>query len=116
MFWRVSNYSLQAMEKTNFCTLLFLVFSTSFCNANDYKYDDYKYEYNYQENYDYDNQEPEDYTDDYSQGLNDYYDQNLLAPQNRPPLPMPPPPPMGKMTFFLFWIWWNIVTELKPYK
>ena len=106
MFYGVSNYNLQAMEKTNFCILLFLVFSTSFCNANDYKYDNYKYEYNYHENYDYDIQEPEDYTDDdYSQGLNDYYDPNLLAPQNPPPIPMPPPPPsMGKMTFFLFQI------------
>ena len=116
MFWRVSNYSLWVMEKTHFCILLFLAFLASLCNSNDYEYDNYKYdEYDY-ENYDYNNQKPEDYTDDYSQGLNDYYDQNLLAPQNPPPLPMPPPPPMGKMTFFLFWIWWNIVTELKPYK
>ena len=105
MFYGVSNYNLQAMEKTNFfILLLFLLFFSSLSNANDYKYyDNYKYdENNYHENYDYDIQEPEDYTDDYSQGLNDYYDQNLLAPQNPPSLPMPPPPPMGKMTFFLF--------------
>ena len=85
------------MEKTNFCILLFVVLLTSLCNSQyaDYKNDDFN------EYYDYNNQNPEDYTDDYSQGLNDYYDQNLLAPQNPRPLPMPPPP-MGKMTFFLF--------------
>ena len=102
MFWVVSNYSLLAMEKTNFCIFLFLVFLTSLSNSNDY---DYEYDdYDYYQNYDYGNQKPEDYTDDYSQELNEYYDQNLLAPPNLPaPLPMlpPPPPPMGKMTFFL---------------
>ena len=84
MFWLVSNYNLQAMEKTNSCILLFLVFLTPMCNSNDYTYDSYEYdEYYY-----------------------DYYDQNLLAPQNPPqlpPIPLPtPPPPMGKITFFLF--------------
>ena len=83
------------MEKSNSCILLFLVFLTSFCNAQDYRYDDYNYD-NYDE-YDYDNQKPEDYTDDYSQDLNYYYDQNLLTPSNPTP---PPPPPMSKMTFF----------------
>ena len=94
MFWIVSNYSLWAMEKTNFCILLFMVLLTSLCNSQyDYTYDDYENdEYNYNEYYDYNNQKSED-----------YYDQNLLAPPNLPaPLPMPPPPPpMGKMTFFL---------------
>ena len=94
MFWGVSNYSLLAMERTNFCIFLFLVFLTSLCNSNDYKYyDDYKYD-DYIYDYDYDNQKPEDYIDDYSQELNEYYDQNLLAPPN------PPAPPMSKMTFF----------------
>jgi len=84
------------MEKTNFCTFLFLVFSSVLCNTDDYnyKYDDYPYD----ENYDYNNQKPEDYTDDYSQGFNDYYDQNLPAFPNPPPsIPIPPPPqpPMG---------------------
>ena len=89
MFLGVSNYSLWAMKKTNFCNLLFLVFLRVLCNSNDYNYDNYKYDdYNYLENYDYDYQRPEDYTDDYSsQGLNDYYDQNLLRPPNPPPLP-----------------------------
>ena len=92
--WGVSNYSLLAMEKTSFCIFLFLVFLTSLCNSNDYKYyDDYKYD-DYIYDYDYDNQKPEDYIDDYSQELNEYYDQNLLAPPN------PPAPPMSKMTFF----------------
>ena len=92
MFWEVSNYNLWPMEKTNFCTFLFLVFSSVLCNSEDYnyKYDDYPYD----ENYDYDNQKPEDYTDDYSQGFNDYYDQNQIA--------FPNPPPMGKITFFSF--------------
>ena len=73
MFWIVSNYNLQAMEKTNSCILLFLVFLTSFCNSQD-RYDDY----NYYDEYDYNNQQPEDYTDDYSQELNDYlYDLKL---------------------------------------
>ena len=99
MFWEVSNYNLRAMEKTNFCILLFFVFLTSMCNSNDYTYDSYEYdEYYYQEKYDYNNQNTEDYTD--------YYDQNLLAPPNPPPLPpIPPPetpPPMGKITFFYF--------------
>ena len=92
MFWIVSNYSLWAMEKTNFCILLFVGFFKSFCNSQDYRYDDYNYD-NYDE-YDYNNQNPEDYTDDYSQELNEYYDQNQLAPPN------PPAPPMSKMTFF----------------
>ena len=103
MFWIVSNYSLWAMEKTNFCILLFVGFFASFCNSQDYRYDDYNYD-NYDE-YDYNNQNPEDYTDDYSQDLNDYYDQNLLPPNPplSPPIPPPiPPPPMGKMTFFSF--------------
>ena len=87
------------MEKTNFYNFLFLVFLTSFCNSNDYEYENYKYdEYDYLENYNYDNQKPEDYTDytdDYSQGLDDYYDQNLFGPPNPPRLPTPPPP-MGR--------------------
>jgi len=86
------------MEKTNFCMLLFVLFFTSLCKSQDYRYDDYNYEY------DYNNQQPEDYTDDYSQDLYDYYDQDILAPPNSPlppPIPPPiPPPPMGKMTFF----------------
>ena len=98
MFWWVSNYSMKSMEKTYFCILLFLLFSTSVCNPVDYKNEDYKNdEYNYNEYYDYNNQKPEDYTDDYSQDLNYYYDQNLLTPSNPTP---PPPPPMSKMTFF----------------
>ena len=97
MFWIVSNYNLWVMEKTNFCILLFVIFLTSLCYSQDYRYDDYNYD-----EYDYNNQNPEDYTDDYSQELNEYYDQNLLAPPNLPaPQPMLPPP-MGKMTFFLF--------------
>ena len=109
MFWIVSNYTLWAMEKTNFCILLFVGFFASFCNSQDYRYDDYNYD-NYDE-YDYNNQNPEDYTDDYSEDF--YYDQNLLAPPIPPPpppippqpIPPPPPPttpPMGKITFFLF--------------
>ena len=94
MFYGVSNYNLQAMEKTNSCILLFLVFLTSLCNSQDYRYDDYNYD-----EYDYNNQNPEDYTDNYSQDLNDYYDQNLLVPTNLP-LPPPPSPPMGKIAFF----------------
>ena len=95
MSWRVSNYSLQAMDKTNSCILLFVVILKSLCNSQDYSYDDYNYD-----DYDYNNQQPEDYTDDYSQELNDYYDQNVLAPPNPPrpliphPIPPPPPPPM----------------------
>ena len=77
------------MEKSNSCILLFLVFLTSLCNAQDYTYDDYNYDA-----YDYNNQQPEDYTDDYSQESNYYYDQNLLPPPN------PPAPPMSKMVFF----------------
>ena len=101
MFLVVSNYSLRAMEKINFCILLLVFFLTSFCIANDYRYDDFN------EYYDYNNQNPEDYTYDYSEDLNNYYDQNLLAPPNPPPpLPIPspitPPPPMGKITYFLF--------------
>ena len=95
MSWGVSNYKLRAMEKTNVCILLFLFFLTSLCNTNDYTYDNYEYD---EYNYDYD---PEDYTDYYNQGFNDYYDQNLLAPPNPPPLPIPTPPFMGKMTFLL---------------
>ena len=103
----VSNYNLRPMEKTHFCILSSLVFLSSICNSQDYKYDDYTYDdYDYDEKYDYDNQKPEDYTDDYSQDSNDYYDQNLFAPTNippPPPIPSPTPPrPMGKMTFFLF--------------
>ena len=108
MFLVVSNYSLRAMEKIYFCISLLVVFSTSFCIANDYRYDDYKND-DYNEYYDYNNQNLEDYTYDYSEDLNDYYDQNLLAPPNPPPpLPIPspitppPPPPMGKITYFLF--------------
>ena len=103
MFWEVSNYSSQAMEKTNFCLLLFVGFLSSFCYSNDYKSYDYKNnEYNYNEYYDYDNQKPEDYTNDYSQDLNDYYDQNLLVPPNPPPPPLRPPPLMGKITLFFY--------------
>ena len=80
--------------------LLFVLFFTSLCKSQDYRYDDYNYEY------DYNNQQPEDYTDDYSQDLNDYYDQNLLTPPNplpHPPISLPiPPTPMSKMTFFYF--------------
>ena len=89
------------MEKTNFCILLFVIFLTSLCNSQDYRYDDYTYD-----EYDYNDQQPEDYTDDYSQQLNDYYNQNLLAPPIPPPPPIlprptPPQPPMGKITFFI---------------
>ena len=87
------------MEKIYFCISLLVVFSTSFCIANDYRYDDYKND-DYNEYYDYNNQNPEDYNYDYSEDLNDYYDQNLLAPPNPPPLPVPTPPFMGKMSFF----------------
>ena len=82
MFLGVSNYSLWAMEKTNFCISLFMVLLTSLCNSQyDYTYDDYENdEYNYNE------------YDDYSQELNYYYDQNLLTPPNPPPLPPIPPP------------------------
>ena len=75
------------MEKSNSCILLFLVFLTSFCKSQDYRYDDYNYD-----EYDYNNQQPEDYTDDYSQELNDYYG---LAPTPSPILPpfIPSPPP-----------------------
>ena len=94
------------MEKIYFCISLLVVFSTSFCIANDYRYDDYK-------NDDY-KEYPEDYNYDYSEDLDDYYDLdyldlNPLAPPNPPPpLPIPspitppPPPPMGKITYFLF--------------
>ena len=46
MFWRegVSSYKLRAMEKTNFCILLFFVFLTSMCNSNDYTYDSNEYD------------------------------------------------------------------------
>ena len=82
------------MEKTHLYILLLLLFLTSLCNSEDYKYDDYKY---YDEKYDYENQKPDYYTDGYSQESNDYYDKNLLPP----PIPPPPPmAPMGKMTFF----------------
>ena len=71
MFWIVSNYSLWVMEKTNFCILLFVIFLTSLCNSQVYRYDDYNY---------------------------NEYDYNNLLP---PPIPPPPPmAPMGKMTFF----------------
>ena len=87
------------MEKTYFYILSFLVFSTSFCDSEDYKYDHYKYEeYNYDKNYDYDNQKPDDYTDDYSQESNYYYDHNLLAPPNPPPLSLSPSPPLPPLT------------------
>ena len=103
--FQITFCNLLLMEKINFCILLFFAFLASFCNSQDYKYDDYD-DYNY-DKYDYNNQKPGDYTDDYSQDLNDYYDQNLLAPPN--PLPLPPipqpipppaPPPIGKMIFF----------------
>ena len=96
MFLRVSNYSLRPMEKTYFRILLFFVFITSFCNTQDYEYDE-NYDY-YNENHDYYN---ENY-DDYSQEINDYFgNQNLLAPAPSPiqppfippPLPPTPPPP-----------------------
>ena len=91
MFWIVSNYSLWAMEKTNFCILLFVIFLTSLCDSQDYRYDDYNYD-----EYGYNNQQPEDYTDDYSQDFNDNYDPN---PPPLPPISLPvPPTPMGKMT------------------
>ena len=91
MFWRVSNYNLQAMDKTNSCILLFVVILKSLCNSQDYRYDDYNYD-----DYDYNNQQPDDYTDDYSQDFNDYYDPN---PPPLPPISLPvPPTPMGKMT------------------
>ena len=99
------------MEKINFCILLLVVFLTSFCIANDYRYDDYKND-DYNEYYDYNNQNPKDYTYDYSEDLNDYYDLDYLEnPNPPPPLPIPspitpppppPPPPMGKITYFLF--------------
>ena len=94
MFWEV--------WKKKFLHFIICSFLASFCNSNDYKYDNY----NYDEYYDYNNQKPEDYTDDYNQELNEYYDQNLVAPPNLPaPLPISPPPPspppMGKMAFFL---------------
>ena len=85
---------------TTLSRFLFLVFLTSLCNSEDYKYDDYKY---YDEKYDYDNQKPDYYTDEYNQESNDYYDQNLLAPPNPPQLPPSPPLPpipMGNITFF----------------
>ena len=70
MFWIVSNYILWAMDKTNFCILLFVIFLTSLCNSQVYRYDDYNY---------------------------NEYDYNNLLP---PPIPPPPPmAPMGKMTF-----------------
>ena len=75
------------MEKTYFRILLFLVFITSLCNSQDYKYDE-NYNY-YNENYDY-----------YSQELNDYYgNENLLAPGPGPsPIPTPfIPPPLPPM-------------------
>ena len=73
MFLGVSNYNMRPMDKTYLRILLFLIFITSFCNSEDYKYD---------ENYDYYN---ENY-DNYNQGLNDYYGhQNILAPG--PPIP-----------------------------
>ena len=76
------------MDKTYLRILLFLIFITSFCNSEDYKYD---------ENYDYYN---ENY-DNYNQVLNDYYGhQNILAPgppipPTLPPMPPPPPPHPG---------------------
>ena len=80
MFWGVSNYSLLAMERTNFCIFLFLAFLSLLCNSEDYKYDNYKYnEYNYDdENYDYYHDKK---SEDYTEELNDYHGhQNLLAP------------------------------------
>ena len=41
------------MDKTNSCSLLFVVFLTSLCNSQDYRYDDYNYN-----EYDYNNQQP----------------------------------------------------------
>ena len=119
----LTSFKLQlvTMEKTNLSILLFVIFLTSLCNSNDYKYDDYKYDnYNNDKYYDYINQNPEDYTDEYSQELNDYYDQNLLAPPNPPlPPPIPPPPPMGKITFppkskqIKLWHWKHICISSK---
>ena len=64
------------MDKTNSCILLFVIFLTSSCNSQDYRYDDYNLD-----EYDYNNQQPEDYyTDNYSQESNDYYYQNLFPP------------------------------------
>ena len=87
MFLRVSNYSLRPMEKTYFRILLFFVFITSFCNTQDYEYDE-NYDY-YNENYDY-----------YSQDLNDYLgNENRFGPGPSPvpppfiPPPLPPTPP-----------------------
>ena len=80
MFWEV--------WKKKFLHFIICSFLASFCNSNDYKYDNY----NYDEYYDYNNQKPEDYTDDYSQDSNDYYDQNVLAPPNPPPPHLTPPP------------------------
>ena len=54
MFWRVSNYNLRPMEKTNLRILFFLSFFASSFKSDDYNYDDYD-EYNYDRNYDYHN-------------------------------------------------------------
>ena len=95
------------MEKTHFYISLFLVFLTSLCNSEDYKYDDYEYydEYNYN-----DNQKPDDYADDYSHESNDYYDHNLLVPLNPPVLL---PPPMGKIIVFLFYHQYSLECHFK---
>ena len=79
------------MEKHFFSILSILVFLTSFCNSDDYKYDEYNY---YDENYDY------------------YEHQNLLAPAPLPILPQtppslpqppaPPPPPPPKTGNYIF--------------
>ena len=103
MFLGVSNYSLRPMQKTYFMILLFFVFITSWCNSQDYEYDE-NYDY-YNENYDY-----------YSQELNDYYGpQNLLAPAAPPPFipppaqtpPPPPPPPMDFNSCINNWCYQN---------
>ena len=77
----------------NLSMLLFLLYLTSLCKAEEY--DNYYYDdYNYDRNYDYNNQESEDYTADYNQELNDYYGhQNVLAPAPPPPFIPPTLPP-----------------------
>ena len=113
--FQITACSLIPMEKTHLYILLLLLFLTSLCNSEDYKYDDYEYydEYNYN-----DNQKPDDYADDYSQESNDYYDRNLLAPKLAPlnppqPPPLPLPPPMGKIIVFLFYHQYSLECHFK---